>query len=85
MGMSLTKSTFLKEDALQKRILVTKHQTFVSSMSVGRLQIGKVLLVGANSIFKLLDVLSPALTERSLSLAVPLLPFLGCGIDLYMC
>ena len=51
-------------------------------MSMGGLQIGKVLLVGANSIFKLFDVLSPALTECSLGLTVPLLPFLGRGIDL---
>lgn len=54
-------------------------------MSVGSLQIGKVLLVGADSIFKLLDVLSPAFTECSLSLTVPLLPFLGRGVDLYTC
>ena len=78
----MEKSTFLKEDPLQKRILVTQHQTFVSGMPMGSLKISKVLLVGADSIFKLLDVLSPAFTESSLSLTVPLLPFLGGGIDL---
>lgn len=54
-------------------------------MSVCCLQIGKVLLVGTDSIFKLLDVLSPALTERSLSLAVSLLAFLRGSIDLDIC
>jgi hypothetical protein len=46
--------------------------------------------VGSDGFLELLDVLGPALTEGCLGLAVSLLPFLRCRIDLvavlaYMC
>ena len=36
----------------------------------------------ANGLFELLDILGPAFSEGSLCLSVPLLAFLGCGVDL---
>lgn len=42
----------------------------------------QVLLVNLDRLLELLDVLGAALAERGLSLAVPLLPLLGRGVDL---
>jgi hypothetical protein len=39
--------------------------------------------VDANGLFELLDILGPAFSEGSLCLSVPLLAFLGCGVDLW--
>ena len=38
--------------------------------------------MGSDGFLELLDVLRPALSESRLGLAVSLLPFLRCGIDL---
>ena len=43
--------TFLKKDALEQRVLVAKHQALIGCMSVRCLQIGQVLLVGADGLF----------------------------------
>lgn len=47
-----------------------------------RLQVVEVLLVDLDGLLELLDVLGTPLPESSLRLAVPLLPFLRCGVDL---
>jgi hypothetical protein len=53
-------------------------------VAVGGLEIGQVLLMGADSFLELLDVLGSPFPESRLCLPVPLLPFLGCRIDLQM-
>lgn len=51
---------------------------------MGRLQVVQVLLVDLDRLLELLDVLGAALPERGLGLAVPLLPLLRRGVDLYL-
>lgn len=46
------------------------------------MQVVEVLLVDLDGLLELLDVLGTPLPESSLRLAVPLLPFLRCGVDL---
>lgn len=48
------------------------------------LQVVQVLLVDLDRLLELLDVLGAALPERGLGLAVPLLPLLRRGVDLYL-
>ena len=50
---------------------------------MGRLEVVQVGFVDANGLFELLDILGPAFSEGSLCLSVPLLAFLGCGVDLW--
>ena len=68
--------TFLEENALQERVLVPQHQTLVRGIAVGGLEAVEVLLVHADRLLELLDVLGAAFAESSLGLAVPLLPLL---------
>jgi hypothetical protein len=53
-----------------------KHQTFVGGTAVTLLQVLQRLLMVLDSTLQLLDVLSTALAEGSLSLPVPLLSLL---------
>lgn len=46
------------------------------------LEVGQVLLMGADGLFQLLDVLGATFSEGRLSLTVPLLPLLRSRIDL---
>ena len=79
---SLYVDPLLKKNSFQERILVAQHQAFIGSMTMSGLQVGQVLLMSSDGFFKLLDVLSAALTESCLSLAVPLLALLRGRIDL---
>jgi hypothetical protein len=74
--------TLFQEDAFQQGVLIAQHQALVSRVAMSSLEIGQVLLVGADGFFQLLDVLGPPLTESGLGLAVSLLPFLRRSIDL---
>lgn len=73
---SLDIDTFLKEDALEQRILVSKHQTLVSRRAVALLQVGQGLLMLLDGRLKLFDVLRSSFPKCRLCLAVPLLSFL---------
>jgi hypothetical protein len=79
---SLDVDALLQEDAFQKRVLVAQHQALIGRMPVSGLKIGEVLLMGADSLLELLDVLGPPFPESRLRLPVPLLPFFGCRVDL---
>lgn len=74
--------TFLKEDSLEQGVFVPQHQTLVCGIAVGCLEAVEVLFVGADGLLQLLDVLGPTLSESSLCLPIPLLPLLGCCVDL---
>ena len=52
-------------------------------MAVGGLEVMEVLLMDADGFFQLLDVLSPAFSERGLRLTIPLLPLLRSSVDLW--
>lgn len=78
-----TPPTLFEQDALQQRVLVAQHETLVGGVPVGRLQVVQVLLVDLDRLLELLDVLGAALAEGGLGLAVPLLPLLRGGVDLY--
>jgi len=65
--------TLLKQDALKQRVLVAQHQALISGMPVGSLEVCQILLMSANSLFELLDILGAAFPESSLGLTVPLL------------
>lgn len=80
--LGLNVDALLEQDALEERVLVAKHQTFISSSTVSSLQVVEVRLMDANGLLELLDVLSTALTEGGLRLSVTLLAFLRSGIDL---
>lgn len=79
--LSLHINTFFKENALEQRVLVTQHQALISRVPVGRLKVGEVLLMGANGLLQLLDVLGSPFSESRLSLPVSLLPFFRGRID----
>lgn len=74
--------TFFQENSLQKRVLVTKHQTLICRTPVTLLKRLERLLIMFDSSLKLLNVLRPPFTERGLRLSVSLLSFLRCGIYL---
>lgn len=74
--------TFLEEDALQQRVLITKHQALVGCGAVCRLQVVQIGLVDADGLLELLDVLRPTFPECGLRLAIALLAFLRRCIDL---
>ena len=68
--------TFLFQDTLKQRILVSQHQTLICSISVALLQRLKRVLVVLDSLLQLFDVLCSSFAESCLSLSVALLPFL---------
>jgi hypothetical protein len=74
--LGLDINALLEQDTLQKRVLVTQHQTLIRGMAVGRLQVVEILLMNTDRLLQLLDVLGPPLAEGSLSLAVALLSLL---------
>jgi hypothetical protein len=76
--------TFLEEDSLKQRILVTKHETFVCCISVALLQCLQRLFVSLDRCFELLDVLCSSLSKSGLSLAVSLLSLLRGSIYLVL-
>lgn len=75
-------NTLFQQNPLKKRVLVAQHQALVGSMAMGSLEVSQVLLMGADGLLELLDVLGSALTKSSLGLTVPLLSLLRCRIDL---
>lgn len=79
--LSLHVNALLKKNALQERVLVAEHQTFIGSCSMGTLQIVQVGLMHANSLLELLDVLSTTLSESGLRLAIALLAFLRSSVN----
>lgn len=84
LQFGLDVDALLKKDPLQERVFVAEHQALVSSRAVGGLQVVKVGLMDADSLFQLLDVLSASLAESSLSLSVSLLALFRGSIDLHM-
>lgn len=68
--------TFLEKNSLKQRVLIPKHQAFVGGIAMSGLEVVQVGFVHPNSLLKLFDVLSPALTKRSLCLPVALLALL---------
>jgi hypothetical protein len=68
-------NTLLKKNALEQRVLVAEHQALISGVAMSGLEVGQVLLMGANSFLELLDVLGSPFPESRLGLPVPLLPF----------
>lgn len=68
--------TFLEKNSLKKRVLVPEHQAFVGGIAMSRLEVVQIGLVHADGFLKLFDVLSTALTKRSLGLPVSLLTLL---------
>lgn len=81
---SLDIDSLFEENTLEKRVLVSKHQTLIGSRAVSRLEVVEVGLMDADGLFELLYVFSSAFTKSSLSLSVPLLSFYGSRIDLFM-
>lgn len=69
--------TLLQQDSLEKGVLIAKHQTFISRMSMALLQALQRVFMLLDGSFQLLNVLGPPLAESSLGLAVALLPLLG--------
>lgn len=74
--------TFFEEDAFEKGILIPKHKTFISGLSMLLLQTAEILFIGLDRCFKLLNVFRPAFTKCSLRLSVALLALFRGGIDL---
>lgn len=81
-GARIRSSTFFKEDTLEERVLIPKHQTLVGGVTVSSLELVEILLVHTDCFLQLLDVLRTPLAESGLSLAIPLFPFLRRGIYL---
>jgi hypothetical protein len=75
-------NALLKKYALQERVLVAKHQTFIGSCPVGTLQVVQIRLMDADGLLELFDVLSTTLTESGLRLTIALLALLRSSIDL---
>lgn len=74
--------TFLKQDALEERVLVPKHKTFVGSSSLALLESGQRFFILLDRCLELLDVLGSSFAKGCLGLTVALLTFLGCCIYL---
>jgi hypothetical protein len=74
--------TFFEQDTLEQRVLIAQHQALVSSRTVTLLQRAEGIFVLLDRRFKLLDVLCSPLSERGLSLSIPLLAFLRRCVDL---
>ena len=74
--------TFFQQDTLEQRVFIAQHQALVGSRTMTLLQRAKSIFVLLDRRLKLLDVLGPAFSERSLSLPIPLLAFLGRCVDL---
>lgn len=83
-GPGSQQRTLLQQDSLKKRILVTEHETFISRTTVTLLQSLQCLFMVLDGGLELLDVFGAPLSECSLSLPIPLLALLGCGIDLWL-
>jgi hypothetical protein len=71
---------FFQQDSFQERVLVPQHEAFICGSPVTLLQALQGLFMVLDRCFEMLDILRPPLSESCLSLAVPLLAFLGSGI-----
>jgi hypothetical protein len=74
--------TFFQQDTLKQRVLVAQHQALVGRRTVTLLERAQSIFVLLDRRLQLLDVLGSTFSERSLSLPVPLLSFLGSCVDL---
>lgn len=74
--------TFLQQDALEQRVFISQHKTFISGATMVLLQGLQGLLVMLDGTLQLLDVLGATLAEGGLGLPVPLLALFRGGIDL---
>lgn len=79
--LSLDIDSLFEKNTLEKRVLVSKHQTLIGGSAVSRLEVVEVGLMDADGLFELLYVFSSAFTKSSLSLSVPLLSLFGSRID----
>lgn len=66
--------TFLQQDPLKKRILVTEHKAFIGSSSMALLQGCERFLILLDRCLELLYIFGSTFAKSSLSLAVSLLP-----------
>lgn len=74
--------TLLQQNPFQQRILVSQHETLVSSGAMALLQTLKLFFMVFDRGLQLFDILRPPLSEGRLCLAVPLFSLFRCGIDL---
>lgn len=74
--------TFLKQNAFEKRILVPEHQALICCCSMILLQTLKGFLMLLDGSLQLLDVFCSSFPKRSLSLAISLLAFFRCRVNL---
>lgn len=72
----------LEENALQQRVFVSQHETLICCCTMSRIEVGQGLLLDADGLLELLDILCTSLSESSLCLPIPLLPLLCGRIDL---
>ena len=78
----LLNGTFFQENSLQKRVLVTEHQTLICRAAVTLLKRLERLLIVFDGGLELLDIFRPPFTKRGLRLSVSLLSFFRRGIYL---
>lgn len=74
--------TFLEQDPLKQRVLISQHEALIRRRAMALLQICQVLLMLLDSCLELLDVLCTSFSESSLCLSVALLAFLRRSIYL---
>lgn len=71
--LSININTLVQQNFLKKGILVPQHETLVCAIRPLRLHCPQSRAVCFHSLLQLFDVLDPPLTERGLSVAIPLL------------
>lgn len=74
--------TFLQQDPLEQRVLISQHQTLICRAAMALLQALQGLLIALDGSLELTDILRTTFTEGSLGLSVALLPFLRGSINL---
>lgn len=79
---SLDVDAFLEQDALEQRVLVAQHQTFVGGATVTLLEALKLFFITLDGSLELANVFSTALTKGGLRLSVALFALFGSSINL---
>ena len=74
--------TFFEQYTFEKRVLVSKHQALICCCSMILLQSLQGFLMLFDGSLKLLDVFCSPFPESCLSLAIPLLAFFRCRVNL---
>ena len=76
------KHTFLQQDPLEERVLVTEHQAFVGRAAVTLLQVLQRVFMMLDRTLELLDILGTTLAESGLRLAIALFALLRGSVYL---